>query len=133
LGPFGWFSHPALRSAGASAEDNSGNYGVLDQIAALRWVRDNVAAFGGNPDDVMIFGESAGGAELLALLASPLAKGLFQRAIVESGGLFEGTRAVAENYHDDADAGHPFSSREVIDKLLVKDGKAADASAAKAA
>jgi para-nitrobenzyl esterase len=133
LGPFGWFSHPALRSDTASPEDNSGNYGILDQIAALHWVHDNVAAFGGNPDNVTIFGESAGGADVLALLVSPLAKDLFQRAIVESGGLFTASRAIAENYHDDADPGHPFSSREVVDKLLVKDGKAADAPAAKAA
>jgi len=132
LGPFGWFSHPALRSDLASAEDNSGNYGILDQIAALHWVRDNIAAFGGNPDNVTIFGESAGGADVLALLVSPLAKGMFQRAIVESGGLFEATRAAAENYRDDADAGHPFSGREVVDTLLVKDGKATDGAAAKA-
>ncbi|HET6473471.1 MAG TPA: carboxylesterase family protein [Pseudomonadales bacterium] len=133
LGPFGWFSHPALRSDAASPEDNSGNYGILDQIAALHWVRDNIAAFGGNPDNITIFGESAGGADVLALLASPLAKGLFHRAIVESGGLFTATRAIAENYRDDPDPGHPFSSREVIDTLLVRNGKAADASAAKAA
>ena len=131
LGPFGWFAHPALRSEGASAEDNSGNYGLLDSIAALHWVRDNIAAFGGNPDNITIFGESAGGADVLALLASPLAKGLFQRAIVESGGLFAAPRSVAENYHDDAIPGHPFSGREVVSRLLIKDGKAADAAGAK--
>jgi len=131
LGPFGWLSHPALRSEGASAEDNSGNYGLLDAIAALQWVRDNIAAFGGNPDNVTIFGESAGGADVLALMASPLAKGLFHRAIVESGGLFTASRSVAENYHDDAAPGHPFSGRETVNRLLVKAGKAPDAAAAK--
>ncbi len=133
LGPFGWFSHPALRSADASAADNSGNYGLLDSIAALHWVRDNIAAFGGDPNNVTIFGESAGGGDVLALMASPLAKGLFQRAIVESGGLFVAPRSVAENYHDDANPGHPFSGREVVNRLLVNDGKAADTAAAKTA
>ena len=133
LGPFGWFSHPALRDANASAEDNSGNYGLLDSIAALHWVRDNIAAFGGDPNHVTIFGESAGGEDVLALMASPFAKGLFHRAVVESGGLFAASRSFAENYHDDAEPGHPFSSREVINRLLVRDGKATDTAAAKTA
>ncbi len=132
LGPFGWFSHPALRSDGASPEDNSGNYGLLDAIGALHWVRDNIAAFGGNPHNVTIFGESAGGTDVLALMASPLAKGLFQRAIVESGGLFVSSRSVAENYRDDtASPGHPFSGRESVDRLLIEEGKATDKAAAK--
>ncbi len=80
-----------------------------------------------------IFGESAGGGDVLALMASPLAKGLFQNAIVESGGFFVAPRAFAENYHDDATPGHPFSGREVVNRLLVRAGKAGDAAAAKTA
>ncbi len=132
LGPFGWFAHPALRSDTASPADNSGNFGLLDSIAALHWVHDNIAAFGGNPSNITIFGESAGGANVLALMASPMAKGLFHRAIVQSGGMFIAPRSIAENYHDDATSpGHEFSGRESANRLLVKAGKAADATAAR--
>ncbi|HEY2378556.1 MAG TPA: carboxylesterase family protein [Gemmatimonadaceae bacterium] len=83
LGPFGFFTHPAL--AAESPQHSSGNYGLLDQIAALQWVRRNIARFGGDPSRVTIFGESAGGMSVGSLIASPLAKGLFARAILESG------------------------------------------------
>ncbi len=84
LGRFGFFAFPALTKENPS--EPHGNYAYLDQIAALRWVQKNVAAFGGNPANVTIFGESAGGGSVLTLLTSPMAKGLFQKAIVESGG-----------------------------------------------
>ena len=83
LGPLGFFAHPLL-----SAESDrhvSGNYGLLDQIAALTWVQTNIGAFGGDPDRVTLFGESAGGLSVNLLRVSPLARGLFQRAIVQSG------------------------------------------------
>jgi para-nitrobenzyl esterase len=83
LGVFGFLALPGLS---AEARDHaSGNFGLQDQQAALRWVRRNIAAFGGNPGNVTIFGESAGGASVCAQLASPTARGLFERAIIESG------------------------------------------------
>jgi para-nitrobenzyl esterase len=124
LGPFGWFSHPALNADG-SAEDRSGNYGTLDTLAALRWVRDNIEAFGGNPDNVTVFGESAGGMNTFALLASPLAPGLFHKAIVQSG-ITPVTTPVAEaqNFADDPVPGHKNSAREVANRLLVRADRA---------
>jgi para-nitrobenzyl esterase len=82
LGPLGFLHLPA---AGAACDDAASNPGILDQIAALAWVRDNAAAFGGDPANVTIFGESAGGMSVATLLASPLARGLFHRAIAQSG------------------------------------------------
>src|SRR5262249_57829230 len=74
----------------------SGNFGLQDQVAALGWVKKNIAAFGGNPTNVTIFGESAGSWAVNALMASPLARGLFQRAIGESGGSFSPMRSLAD-------------------------------------
>jgi para-nitrobenzyl esterase len=91
VGQLGFLAHPEL-----SAENPnhvSGNYGILDQIAGLQWIKKNIAAFGGDPNKVTIFGESAGGISVSMLCASPLAKGLFQGAISESGGSFGPTRA----------------------------------------
>jgi para-nitrobenzyl esterase len=92
LSSFGWLAQPFL-----SAETRrgvSGNYGTYDQLAALRWVKRNIAAFGGDPGRVMIFGESAGGVNVCTLVASPLGKGLFERALVQSGGCRQ--RPIAE-------------------------------------
>ncbi|HXC56998.1 MAG TPA: carboxylesterase family protein [Rhizomicrobium sp.] len=87
LGRLGFFAHPALADS---------NFGLLDQIAALQWVRRNAAAFGGDPGNVTLFGESAGGVSVDMLMTSPLARGLFAKAISESGGLFEPTAKLAD-------------------------------------
>ena len=83
LGPLGWLTHPTLREG--DVLDDSGNYGTLDIIKALEWVRDNIAAFGGDSGNVTIAGESAGGMNVYSMLASPLADGLFHRAVAQSG------------------------------------------------
>ena len=90
VGQLGSLAHPDLSSE--NSNHVSGNYGLLDQIAALQWVKKNISAFGGDPDKVTIFGESAGGIAVSMLCASPLAKGLFQGAISESGGSFGPSR-----------------------------------------
>lgn len=117
---FGFFPQPWLNPEGDCAE-RSGNYGVLDQIAALRWVQENVAAFGGDPGNVTIAGMSAGGLSVLNLMGSPLARGLFHRAVAESPGSANapselGVAAVTAN----------------LEKLLVADGTCADRTAAAA-
>ena len=120
LGPMGWFTHPALRSDRAGEqEDDSGNYGTLDIIKALEWVKDNIKAFGGNPENVTITGESAGGRNVQSLLISPPAEGMFHKAMSQSGG-------PGSSSHERGDA----RAREVILTLLVKDGTAADPEAA---
>jgi len=132
LGPLGWMRHAALRAGNPTPEGQSGNFGILDQILALEWVRDNIAAFGGDPDNVTIFGESAGARDVLHLLGSPKARGLFHRAIAQSGGLRTTSLAAAENPRDAAEPGHRNSASEILARVMVADGTAADAAAARA-
>jgi para-nitrobenzyl esterase len=83
LGPFGFFAHPALTAE--SQYHSSGNYGLLDQLQALRWIKENISEFGGDPGRVTVMGQSAGAVDICLLMASPLSASLFQRAILESG------------------------------------------------
>ncbi len=106
LGIFGFFALPEL--AKESGHNAAGNYGLLDQAAALQWVRRNIAAFGGDPNSVTIFGESAGSFSVSALMASPLSKNLFQKAIGESGAFFGGTLA-AKSLSDTEQADAKFA------------------------
>jgi para-nitrobenzyl esterase len=123
LGVFGFFAHPEL--SGESGK-GSGNYGLQDMIAGLQWVKANIAKFGGDPTRVTIFGESAGGIAVSMLAASPAAKGLFHRAISESGGNFAPPRQASEGGQNAptlkvAEA----SGQEFLAKLKVGDIKAA--------
>ena len=132
MGVFGWFSHPALRPEGTTAEDASGNYGTLDIARSLAWVRDNIAEFGGDPNRVTVFGESAGGSNVFSMLLSPAARGLFHTAIAQSGSAITRPLSEAENFVDDAEPGDLASSNEVLVKQLLIDGLAKDRAEAKA-
>ncbi|HVE85784.1 MAG TPA: carboxylesterase family protein [Myxococcales bacterium] len=132
LGVMGWFRHPSLfLGPDASPLDRSGNFGTLDLVLALQWVRDNAAAFGGDPGNVTIFGESAGATNVFSLLAAPPAKGLFHRAIAQSGMPASVTPEAAERFTEDG--GDRGSSGELLLSLLQKDGRARDRAGAKAA
>jgi para-nitrobenzyl esterase len=140
LGPFGWFRHAALRESAASDAERSGNFATLDLVRALEWVRDTIPAFGGDPERVTIFGESAGGTNTLTLLLAPQARGLFHRAIVQSGGVEATDPAAGEEFYDDARRAErrrrgrepvAHGSNDVLARLLVRDGRAADEAAAK--
>jgi para-nitrobenzyl esterase len=131
LGVLGWLSHPALRSTAPDPASASGNFALLDLVAALRWVRANIDAFGGDPARVTLFGESAGGRNVIALLAAPPAAGLFHRAIVQSGFAGSWPRERAEHYADDPQPGASTSSAELLAAWLVNAGRAADRAAAR--
>jgi len=125
VGRFGFFAFPALTQE--NPQEPHGNYGYLDQIAGLQWVQRNIAAFGGDPKQVTLFGESAGGGSVLTLLTSPLSQNLFQRAIVESGGgrsLLMGERLISK----DSPTGMP--SAESIGVNFAKSKGITDTSAA---
>lgn len=124
LGVFGWFYHPALFDEQCTAEDCSGNYGTLDLIMALRWVQENIAAFGGDTGNVTIFGESAGGQNVLSLYVSPLAKGLFHKAIAQSPVTASVTFEDGFHFHDQAPAGQRGNSVDLMAKLMLTEGRA---------
>jgi len=132
LGSLGWFLHPAILEENASGAAASGNWSTVDTIAGLEWVKENISAFGGDPDNVTIFGESAGGGNVMSLVTSPMAEGLFHRAIVQSGGIGTTSMATGINYSDDDVPGHRHSAKEIVNMLLIRDGLAADRIAAKA-
>jgi len=120
LGPLGWLRHAALRD-GTTYEEASGNFGTLDMIYALHWVRTNIAAFGGNPNSVTIFGESAGGRNVVALLQSPPARGLFHGAIVQSGGTRSSGLDEAEQQTADPVLRRGPGSHQLLQRLAGSD------------
>ena len=110
LGPLGFFSHDFLREGAQTPEDAAANFATLDLIASLKWVQENIADFGGDPDVVTIFGESAGGANVATLMASPLAADLFHRAIIQSGIFSSAPPALAET-------GHMNGSTNIVERI----------------
>ncbi len=111
LGRFGFFAFPALNRE--HPEETKGNYAYMDQIAALQWVRQNIAAFGGDPTNVTIFGFSAGGVSVHSLLASPMARGLFHKAIAESGGSRDSVLTARPMREDGVDPNYPVSAETI--------------------
>ena len=115
LGPFGWFTHPAIQDF-QSGEDKSSNFGTLDIIMALTWVKNNISYFGGDSNNVTIFGESAGGHNVLSLIASRKARGLFHKAISMSG--YTTSISKEDAYYPKKDSStSKYSSFAVLSKL----------------
>ena len=111
LGRLGFFAFPALSRE--HPEEIKGSYAYMDQIAALNWVQRNIAAFGGDPKNVTIFGESAGGVSVHSLLTIPLARGLFQKAIIESGGGRDGVLTGRPIREDNTNPFYPVSAETI--------------------
>jgi para-nitrobenzyl esterase len=111
LGRFGFFAHPALSRE--RSEETKGNYAYMDQIAALQWIKRNIAAFGGDPNNVTIFGFSAGGVSVHSLIASPMARGLFHKAIAESGGSRDSVLTARPMSADGVDPNYPVSAETI--------------------
>jgi para-nitrobenzyl esterase len=128
LGRLGFFAFPALSRE--HPDEVKGNYAYLDQIAALEWVQRNIAAFGGDPQNVTIFGESAGGVSVHTLLTSPLSRGLFQKAISESGGARDGVLTGRPMSRNGIDPNYPVSAESIgVNFAHWKGIEGADASA----
>ncbi|MDC0006014.1 carboxylesterase family protein [Gammaproteobacteria bacterium] len=120
LGPFGWFTHPSIQNLQDDI-DKTSNFGTLDIIAALEWVKSNISLFGGDPTNITIFGESAGGHNVLSLLASKKAKGLFHKAISQSGY----TTSISQEKAYSQIKASPTSehtSQKIVNKVLDKAG-----------
>jgi para-nitrobenzyl esterase len=127
LGRLGFFAFPALSKE--NSNEVKGNYAYLDQIAALKWVKQNIAAFGGDPNNVTIFGESAGGVSVHSLLTIPNANGLFQKAIIESGGGRDGV-LTGRPISKEGDPFYPVSAETIGINFAKKYGiEGVDASA----
>lgn len=133
LGPMGWLSLDALVGTSDNPEDASGNFGTLDLVESLRWVQANIAAFGGDPDNVTIYGESAGGQNVLSLMFAPLARGLFHRAISQSGRLSVIPIDEARQYDgpQDLPSGRRWDSSTMQSQWLIQSGQATDLADAK--
>ncbi|WP_184638744.1 carboxylesterase/lipase family protein [Variovorax guangxiensis] len=131
LGILGFLNVPQLRPGGSEGDD-SGNFALLDNMAALRFIRDNVASFGGDPGNVTLSGESAGATNLLSVMTSPMAKGLFHKAFEMSGGISLASNLPPGTLPSLSPASASLAQGEsILEKLLVADGTAADATAAK--